>query len=214
MSGWCSVFVFLLLLSKLVFELARWSCSETILETTLQKHCIHQTSELPTTSFGQFADKNKINKFPGTARVLNLLINLKINHRELNQWTLSSLIHHSFLPSLKYFFSKFKKWQLPFFLTRLPDGLQLSYACLLAQFYPSPSRLMMLLDPLLMVGILSRCINAYKDTNYLQSLPRYHASLHTESRQGTEQTRTFEPTNESEDCWSTTHSYNFIIRVK
>jgi len=55
---------------------------------------------------------------------------------------------------------------------RLPDGLQLSYACLLAQFYPSPSRLMMLLDPLLMVGILSRCINAYKDTNYLQSLPR------------------------------------------
>ena len=35
----------------------------------------------------------------------------------------------------------------------------------------------------------------------------------TESRQGTEQTRTFEPTNESTDYWSAAHSYNFIIRV-
>ena len=42
--------VFLVLLSKLVSEHARQSCSETILETTLQKHCIPQTSELPTTS--------------------------------------------------------------------------------------------------------------------------------------------------------------------
>ena len=27
-------------------------------------------------------------------------------------------------------------------------------------------------------------------------------------------TRTFEPTNESADCWSTAHINNFIIRVK
>ena len=45
MFGRCGVFA--LLLSKLVSEHARRSCSETILETTLQKHCIHQTSELP-----------------------------------------------------------------------------------------------------------------------------------------------------------------------
>ena len=32
--------------------------------------------------------------------------------------------------------------------------------------------------------------------------------------QGNEQTRTFEPTNESEDCWSAAHSYNFMIGVK
>ena len=38
--------------------------------------------------------------------------------------------------------------------------------------------------------------------------------IHTESRQGNEQTRTFEPTNESADCRSAIHSYNFIIRVK
>ena len=56
---------------------------------------------------------------------------------------------------------------------RVPDGLHLNYACLLAQFYPSPSRLMMLMDPLLMVGVLGKCINAYKDSNYLKSLPRY-----------------------------------------
>ena len=38
------------LLSKLVSEHALLLCSETILETTLQKHSIPQTSELPTTS--------------------------------------------------------------------------------------------------------------------------------------------------------------------
>ena len=37
----------------------------------------------------------------------------------------------------------------------------------------------------------------------------------TKSRQGNEQMRTFEPTNESANyCWSAMHSYNFIIRVK
>ena len=36
----------------------------------------------------------------------------------------------------------------------------------------------------------------------------------TKCRQGNEQTRTFEPTNESADWWPATHSYNFIIRVK
>ena len=30
----------------------------------------------------------------------------------------------------------------------------------------------MLMDPLLMVGILGKCINAYKDSGYLASLPR------------------------------------------
>ena len=38
--------------------------------------------------------------------------------------------------------------------------------------------------------------------------------LSTKSKQGNEQTRTFEPTNESADCWPATHSYNFITRVK
>ena len=36
----------------------------------------------------------------------------------------------------------------------------------------------------------------------------------TKSKQGNEQTRSFEPTNESADCWPAMHSYNFIIRVK
>ena len=55
---------------------------------------------------------------------------------------------------------------------RVPDGLHINYANLLTQFFPSPSRLLMLLDPLLMVGILGKCINAYKDKNYMKSLPR------------------------------------------
>ena len=34
------------------------------------------------------------------------------------------------------------------------------------------------------------------------------------NRQGSVQTRTFEPTDKSTDCWSAAHGYNFIIRVK
>jgi len=55
---------------------------------------------------------------------------------------------------------------------RVPDALVLSYAALLIQFYPSPSRLLCLLDPLLMLGILIRCLNAYQDPNYLKTCPR------------------------------------------
>jgi len=55
---------------------------------------------------------------------------------------------------------------------RIPDALVLSYAALLLQFYPSPSRLLCLLDPLLMFGILIRCLNAYQDPNYLKTCPR------------------------------------------
>ena len=55
---------------------------------------------------------------------------------------------------------------------RKPDALVLSYAALLIQFYPSPSRLLSLIDPLLMFGILLRCLNAYQDPNYLNTCPR------------------------------------------
>ena len=41
----------------------------------------------------------------------------------------------------------------------------------------------------------------------------YSEVVITESRQGIEQTRTFDPTNESADCWSAANSYNFINRV-
>ena len=55
---------------------------------------------------------------------------------------------------------------------RRPDCVLLSYAALLVQFYPSPSRLLSLIDPLLMFGILLRCLNAYQDPNYLKTSPR------------------------------------------
>ena len=55
---------------------------------------------------------------------------------------------------------------------RRPDAVLLSYAALLVQFYPSPSRLLSLIDPLLMFGILLRCLNAYQDPNYLKTSPR------------------------------------------
>ena len=55
---------------------------------------------------------------------------------------------------------------------RIPDSLVISYAALLIQFYPSPSRLLTLIDPVLMASIMIKCLNAYKDPNYLKSLPR------------------------------------------
>ena len=55
---------------------------------------------------------------------------------------------------------------------RRPDAVVLSYAALLIQFYPSPSRLLSLMDPILMFGILLRCLNAYQDPNYLKTCPR------------------------------------------
>merc|ERR1712117_8313 len=55
---------------------------------------------------------------------------------------------------------------------RKPDAVVLSYAALLIQFYPSPSRMLSLIDPLLMFGILLRCLNAYQDPNYLKTCPR------------------------------------------
>ena len=46
------------------------------------------------------------------------------------------------------------------------------------------------------------------------SCPSVVYGLCNEFRQGTEQMRTFDPTNESTDCWSAVHTYLFNIRVK
>ena len=55
---------------------------------------------------------------------------------------------------------------------RIPDSTVMSYSVLLMKFYPSPSRLLSLIDPVLMQPIIVRCINAYKDQNYSKTLPR------------------------------------------
>ena len=66
----------------------------------------------------------------------------------------------------------------------LPNHLFLFYPCLLVQMFPSPSRLLSLLDPLAMFPFLLRCMNAYTDPFYQQSCPRTYeeeldASLNT-----------------------------------
>ena len=55
---------------------------------------------------------------------------------------------------------------------RIPDALILSYSALLIQFYPSPSRMLTLIDPLLMAAFMIKCLNAYVDPEYLNTLPR------------------------------------------
>ena len=55
---------------------------------------------------------------------------------------------------------------------RIPGSMVMSCSVLLMQFYPSPSRLLTLIDPVLMQPIIVRCINAYKDKHYKNTLPR------------------------------------------
>lgn len=44
---------------------------------------------------------------------------------------------------------------------RLPDGLVLIYTPFMISYTPSPSRFLCLMDPLLPLGILARCMEAY-----------------------------------------------------
>ena len=44
------------------------------------------------------------------------------------------------------------------FEIRVPDGIVSMYAPFLIQYSPSPSRFMAMIDPLLPIGILMRCI--------------------------------------------------------
>lgn len=53
-----------------------------------------------------------------------------------------------------------------------PQSLCLFYPALIVQSFPSPSRLLSLLDPLAMFPFLLRCMNAYTDPKYLKSCPR------------------------------------------
>ena len=53
-----------------------------------------------------------------------------------------------------------------------PDHLVGFYPSLLCQMYPSPSRLVSLLDPLVMFPCLLRCINSYADPEYSKTCPR------------------------------------------
>ena len=41
---------------------------------------------------------------------------------------------------------------------RIPDGVMAAYTPVMVRYTPSPSRLLTLMDPLLPVGILSRCL--------------------------------------------------------
>lgn len=44
---------------------------------------------------------------------------------------------------------------------RMPDGIVAAYPATLLTVYASPSRLLTLIDPLLPLSVLSRCLSAY-----------------------------------------------------
>ena len=53
-----------------------------------------------------------------------------------------------------------------------PNNLCLFYPAMIVQTFPSPSRLISLLDPLGMFPFLLRCMNSYTDSEYMKSFPR------------------------------------------
>ena len=60
-----------------------------------------------------------------------------------------------------------------------PTSLSLFYPAMIVQTFPSPSRLLSLLDPLGMFPFLLRCMNSYTDVDYVTSCPRtYEDELH------------------------------------
>lgn len=44
---------------------------------------------------------------------------------------------------------------------RVPDGIMAAYPATMLQFTASPSRLLSLMDPLLPLSVLSKCVSAY-----------------------------------------------------
>ena len=64
---------------------------------------------------------------------------------------------------------------MPFFLQMSlpkPDAIMAIYPALLCSMQPSPSRLVCLIDPLVMFPSLLRCLNCYADPDYAKSCPR------------------------------------------
>lgn len=55
---------------------------------------------------------------------------------------------------------------------RVADGIMAAYTPTLVQYTPSPSRLLSLMDPLLPLGILSRCL-AGKDWQHKKLLKAF-----------------------------------------
>ena len=54
----------------------------------------------------------------------------------------------------------------------LPNALCLCYPALVVGAFPSPSRMLSLIDPLGRFPFLLRCMNAYTDPNYTRTCPR------------------------------------------
>lgn len=50
------------------------------------------------------------------------------------------------------------------FGVRMPDGIVAAYPATLLTAYASPSRLLTLMDPMLPLSVLSRCLSAYAGT--------------------------------------------------
>lgn len=63
---------------------------------------------------------------------------------------------------------------------RLPDGIMAAYPAFMLTTCASPSRLLSLMDPLLPLSVLSRCLNAYagQQQDYLENRKLNHSSTY------------------------------------
>ena len=64
-----------------------------------------------------------------------------------------------------------------------PDAIMAIYPALLCSMQPSPSRMVCLIDPLVMFPSLLRCLNCYADPEYLKSCPRTYEEGNENNKQ-------------------------------
>ncbi len=63
-----------------------------------------------------------------------------------------------------------------------PDQIVAIYPSLLCQMDPSPSRMVTLIDPLVMLPFLMRCLNSYADPEYASTSPRSYEEGTSQSK--------------------------------
>ncbi|XP_005093044.1 hormone-sensitive lipase [Aplysia californica] len=83
---------------------------------------------------------------------------------------------------------------------RRPDGIVAAYPCTLIKYTPSPARLISLLDPILPLGLVSRCLAAYAGINERHPLATPMLDdVHSEQSLSSIQIKSYETSNK--DDW-------------
>ncbi|XP_030068553.1 hormone-sensitive lipase isoform X1 [Microcaecilia unicolor] len=84
---------------------------------------------------------------------------------------------------------------------RMPDGIMAAYPATLLQATASPSRLLTLMDPLLPLSVLSKCLNAYSGTEPMHTEDPNAQKLNTVSMMKRDTSLLFRDLRQSASAW-------------